>query len=192
MRFTISYLATMSERYKVKDQEENYFITLTVVKWIDIFTRDRYIHVLEDSLNHCIKEKGLIVYPYVIMPSHVHMIVGTTGKPINDIIRDLKKFTSKKIIVAINEPGESRKEWLLGTFSFLADKSKRHSNYKVWQDGFHPKIMDRVKKLEAAFNYIHYNPIEAGYVKEERHWIHSSASAYLDDGTSNVEITKWY
>lgn len=182
----------MSERYKVKDQEENYFITLTVVKWIDLFTRDRYIHILEESINYSIEEKGLQVYAYVIMPSHLHMIVGTNDKPINDIIRDLKKFTAKKFIDAINETGESRKDWLLDTFSFLANKSKRHSNYKVWRDGFHPKIMDRTKKVEAAFNYIHYNPIAAGYVKEEHHWIHSSAGAYLDNRTCNVQITKWY
>ncbi|WP_298950725.1 transposase [uncultured Nonlabens sp.] len=163
-----------------------------MVKWIDLFTRDRYVHVVEDSINHCIKEKGLLVYAYVIMPSHLHMIVGTKGQPINEIIRDLKKSTAKKIIDTINEPGESRKDWLLETFSFLANKSKRHTNYKVWKDGFHPKITDRTKKLEAAFNYIHYNPIEAGYVKEEHHWVHSSANAYLDHGTCNIQITKWF
>ena len=38
----------MSEKYKVRDQEENYFITMTIVNWIDLFTRDRYIYILED------------------------------------------------------------------------------------------------------------------------------------------------
>ncbi|GAK96717.1 transposase and inactivonated derivonativones [Nonlabens tegetincola] len=88
----------MSEKYKVRDQDENYFLTLTVVQWIDLFTRDRYIHIFEDALNYCIEEKGLVVFAYVIMPSHIHMIVGTKNKPINDIIRDLKKYTSKSFI----------------------------------------------------------------------------------------------
>jgi REP element-mobilizing transposase RayT len=182
----------MSERFKVKDQEENYFITMTIVDWIDLFTRDRYIHLLEDSMNYCIEQKGLVVYVYVIMPSHVHMIIGSKKLGINIIIRDLKKFTSKAFIGAIKEPGESRSEWLLDIFSLHAKKSKRHTNFKVWKDGFHPKIMDRTTKLEAAFNYIHYNPIEAGYVKNEQDWIHSSASAYLDGGSCPVQVTKWY
>ncbi|WP_213521861.1 transposase [Nonlabens sp.] len=182
----------MSERYKVRGQEENYFITMTIVQWIDLFTKDRYLHIVEDSLNYCIKDKGLIVFAYVIMPSHIHMIVGTKDKPINDIIRDFKKHTSKSFIDAIREPGESRKEWLLNNFSFYALKSKRHSSYRVWKDGFHPKIMDRTEKLEATFNYIHYNPVAAGYVKNEQDWVHSSASAYLDNGACPIPITKWY
>lgn len=182
----------MSERYKVKDQEENYFITMTIVDWIDLFTRDRYIYILEDSINYCIKEKGLMVFAYVIMPSHVHLIVGTQKNDLNNIIRDLKKFTSKAFIKAINEVGESRSEWLLNKFAFHAKQSKRHANYKVWKDGFHPKIMDRTEKLEAAFNYIHYNPIAAGYVKNEEDWVHSSATAYIENGKCPVEITNWY
>lgn len=182
----------MSEKYKVRDQDENYFLTLTVVQWIDLFTRDRYIHIFEDALNYCIEEKGLVVFAYVIMPSHIHMIVGTKNKPINDIIRDLKKYTSKSFIEAIKEPGESRTEWLLRTFSFFAKKSKRHTHYKVWKNGFHPKIMDRNRKIEATFNYIHYNPVAAGYVRNEHEWIHSSASAYIDGGQCPVEITKWF
>ena len=29
----------MSRKYKIRDQESLYFITLTVIQWIDIFTR---------------------------------------------------------------------------------------------------------------------------------------------------------
>lgn len=182
----------MSERYKVRDNNERYFITMTVVWWIDLFTRSRYVDVLHDSINYCIENKGLIVYAYVVMPSHVHMIVGTEDKDINDIVRDLKKFTSKQFILAIKEPGESRKEWLLDVFEYLAKNSKRHSSFKIWKDGFHPKIMDRVKKLEATFNYIHYNPVEAGYVTKEEYWRNSSIHAYLGNGDCPVKITKWY
>ncbi|ARN79269.1 transposase [Nonlabens spongiae] len=182
----------MSERYKVRDQEENYFITLTILQWIDLFTRDRYVHIVEESLNYCIEEKGLVVFAYVIMPSHIHMIVGSKGMLLNDIVRDFKKHTSKTFIEAISEAGESRTQWLLNTFSFHAQRSRRHSKYRVWKDGFHPKIMDRMEKLEATFNYIHYNPVAAGYVRNEQDWIHSSASAYMDDGSCPINLTKWY
>ena len=178
----------MSERYKVRDTEETYFITLTIVDWVDLFTRARYVDILHDAMNYCIKSKGLIIYAYVIMPSHVHMLA-TGSQPLNDIIRDLKKHTSKEFITAINEIGESRKEWLLNKFAYEAKRIKRGKNYKVWKDGFHPKIMDRTEKLEAAYNYIHYNPIAAGYVAHEQDWLASSARAYLDDSKCDVDIT---
>ena len=46
--------------YKFNDQEGMYFVTFTVVEWVDIFTREDYISIILDSLKHCQKEKGLI------------------------------------------------------------------------------------------------------------------------------------
>jgi putative transposase len=52
-----------------------YFITFTVVGWIDVFTRSRYSDVILESLAYCQENKGLEVFEFVIMPSHVHLIV---------------------------------------------------------------------------------------------------------------------
>lgn len=35
-------------------------MTLTVVEWIDIFSRPVYKHLIIDSLNYCIANKGLV------------------------------------------------------------------------------------------------------------------------------------
>ena len=45
-----------------------YFTTDTVVDWVDIFTRPRYKHIIIDSLTYCQKEKGLIIYAWVLIP----------------------------------------------------------------------------------------------------------------------------
>jgi REP element-mobilizing transposase RayT len=68
-------------------------------------------------LNYCVDVKGLIIYGWVIMSNHVHLIIGTDDMNLQDIIRDLKKYTSKSLIKAIKEnPRESRKEWMLQMF----------------------------------------------------------------------------
>ena len=41
---------------------EVYFVTDTVVDWVDIFSRPIYKHIIIDSLQYCQKEKGLIIY----------------------------------------------------------------------------------------------------------------------------------
>ncbi len=64
----------MSEKYKVIDSTAPTFITITVVDWVDLFVRPVYCNILDESLNYCIKEKGLSVYAYVYMTSHVHLI----------------------------------------------------------------------------------------------------------------------
>lgn len=70
---------------------------------------------------------------------------------------------------------------MLSKFEFEAKRTGRATNYKLWQDGFHPVILDNRKKMEQRVNYIHYNPIEAGYVLNEKDWINSSYLAYQDN-----------
>jgi len=78
---------------------EVYFVTDTVVDWVDIFSRPVYKHIIIDSLQYCQKEKGLIIYAWVLMTNHMHMIVGSSGENrVSDILRDFKKFKSKEII----------------------------------------------------------------------------------------------
>ena len=74
-----------------------YFLTITVVGWIDVFTRQSYRDFVIDSLKYCQHSKGLNIYAYVIMSNHLHMIVHSPEGKLSDIIRDFKKFTSRKI-----------------------------------------------------------------------------------------------
>ena len=118
----------MSEKYKVIDSTVPTFITITVVDWVDLFTRPVYCNILDESLNYCIKEKGLSVNAYVYMTSHIHLIVTAFDGGLQNIIRDFKKFTSKKLIEAIRQNPESRREWLLQKFNFEAQKTGRAKN----------------------------------------------------------------
>jgi REP element-mobilizing transposase RayT len=61
------------------DTENIYFLTPTVVEWIDVFTKWEYFEILADSLKYCIKNKGLVLYEYVFMTNHIHLIVGVDG-----------------------------------------------------------------------------------------------------------------
>ena len=74
---------------------ELFFITMTIVNWIDLFTRQIYFDLIIDNLNYCQNKKGLEIYEYVIMTNHVHMICLGNDKLLSDILRDFKTFTSK-------------------------------------------------------------------------------------------------
>ncbi|MFN7100562.1 MAG: transposase [Flavobacterium sp.] len=49
-------------------------------------------------MNYCIKEKGLSVHAYVYMTSHIHLIVSAFEGELQNVIRDFKKYTSKRLI----------------------------------------------------------------------------------------------
>jgi REP element-mobilizing transposase RayT len=94
-----------------------YFVSFATVNWIDVFTRDLYFSLMVESLDHCRKNKGMEIYGYCIMPSHVHLIFRSAVGDPSGLMRDLKGFTSRKIMKTIQDnPEESRREWMLWMF----------------------------------------------------------------------------
>ncbi|UOE48532.1 transposase [Mucilaginibacter sp. SMC90] len=180
----------MSRNYKFHNQEFPYFVTFTVVQWIDVFTRIEYKHILVESLKYCIKNKGLKLYAWIIMSNHVHLIIGTTDKPMQDILRDIKRHTSKTIIKAIKENlQESRRDWLLWFFERAGWKNPSNEYYQFWQAGSHPIELFGVKMIDQKLDYLHNNPVAAGWVDKPEHFLYSSAKDYAGDkGLIDIEL----
>ena len=160
---------------------ELYFITTTVVDWIDVFTRPIYKQIILDSLIYCQKEKGLDIYAWVLMSNHLHMVVGVGDdkQTISDILRDFKKYTSKKIIASIEEnPEESRKVWMLDRFWFVGNNDKKIKNYKFWQDGNNIEQIQTYEFFQQKVNYIHNNPVKQEIVERPEDYLYSSERDY--------------
>ena len=177
------------DRYPITNQHDLYFITCTIIEWVDLFTRIEYKNIIVDGFNHCILHKGLILNGWVVMSSHIHFIARCEHPcKMSDFLRDFKKFTSKKLISMIMEIPESRREWLLDKFSFAAKCSRRAENFKVWKDGNHAinlTDIDVIQKLD----YIHENPVRAGIVYLSEEYVYSSATDYAGQkGLIEIEI----
>ncbi|HEY4798967.1 MAG TPA: transposase [Bacteroidia bacterium] len=180
----------MSDKYKIDDKEGIYFVTLTAVDWVDIFTRRELKITIIDSLKYCQQNKGLIIYAWCLMHSHLHMIVGTkAGFDLSAILRDMKKHTAKEIIKKINDEPESRREWMLHRFEYAGKYLKRIKNYKVWQDGNQAKQIITSEFMKQKLDYIHNNPVEEMIVAEPQHYLFSSAMNYASEkGLIDVEL----
>ena len=61
--------------YIIHDQQAIYFLTFTIVGWIDIFTRQSYRDIVIESFRYCQQKKGLHLHAFVIMSNHVHLVV---------------------------------------------------------------------------------------------------------------------
>ena len=160
-----------------------YFLTMTVVNWIDVFTRPVYKHIIVDSLKYNHKNKGLIIYAWCLMSNHLHLIAeADEGFNLSDILRDFKKYTSKAIIKEIQDnPEESRKKWMLSEFEFAGRYNPGIQNYKFWQDGNEAKEIHSTSFIEQKLNYIHENPVVAEIVENDFEYLYSSAKNYADD-----------
>lgn len=96
-----------------------------------------------------------------------------------DIIRDLKKHTAKTILRAIAEnPQESRRDWMLWLFERAGKRNSNNSQYQFWQQHNHPIELNSNFLLNQKLQYIHQNPVEAGFVHEPKTYPYSSATDY--------------
>lgn len=180
----------MSRKYKFRDQYANYFVTFATLHWVDVFTRRSYKDILVDSLNYCVENKGLIIYGWVIMSNHVHLIIGSCDMRLEDIMRDLKKFSSKTILRSIiDNQQESRKEWMLDLFAKGGSENSNNKYYQFWQQHNHPVVLNNTDIFEQKLNYIHENPVIYGFVENAIDYPYSSARDYAGEkGFIKIEL----
>jgi putative transposase len=182
----------MSRKYKFRDQEKLYFITFTVIDWIDVFIRNEYRTIVVDSIRYCQLNKGLEVYAYCIMTSHAHLIVGTSGShKIEAVIRDLKSYTSRhirKMMENTNQLHESRREWMLKRMYDAGKYNINNKNFQFWQQHNHPIELSSNEMMDQKLEYIHLNPVAAGFVDVPEAWLYSSARDYAGTAKGPIEL----
>ena len=145
-----------------------------------MLSRKIYRDILIDSLNYCRKEKGLCIWAYVIMTNHMHCILSAKNGNLSDIIRDFKRFTATKIISSINKTPESRRDWIMKRFEFSARRNVRSSENQFWLYDSHAVELESLKFINQKMNYIHSNPVRAGWVDKPEDWMYSSARNYCN------------
>ncbi len=185
----------MPTRYHFGDPERPHFITFATVNWIDLFSREVYKNIVVESLCYCIGHKRLRLHAWVIMSNHVHLIASAeAGAELSGIMRDLKKFTSRQLIKALEDNlQESRKAWMLWLFKRAGQQNPNNTNYQLWQQDNHPIELSTKEMMEQRLHYLHHNPVKAGWVWEPQHYKYSSAIDYSSDiekGLLPVELLR--
>lgn len=153
---------------------ETYFLTFTIVEWIQIFKESSYCDIIIDNLEFYRENQGLRIHYLVIMPDHIHVIV-SSDKYIGEIVRNLKSYSAKEIIRNLKQAGDIE---ILHLLKLNKRKYKNESEYQVWQEGSHPELITTPEMLHQKINYIHFNPVKADLVQIPEQWIYSSAGYY--------------
>jgi REP element-mobilizing transposase RayT len=168
----------MSTGYQIVAQDESHFVTLQIVKWIDLFTRKIYRDIVIDSLQFCQQNKGLEIFSFVVMSNHLHLLVRSEKEELSETIRALKSYTAKKLLEAIDMEAESRREWMLNLFEYSARRNKRSGIYQLWTHENHAELVYGNPFIHSKINYIHENPVRAGIVEKAEDYLYSSARNY--------------
>lgn len=179
---------TFRDGYVIRNQHSTHFLTFTICGWIDLFTRKAYKDILLSSFDYCRKHKGLQLHGYVIMSNHVHLLA-STKEPflLSDFIRDCKAFTHREMRKFLESEQESRRHWMIHQFKYYGGRNSNNETYQIWIQDNHPEEILSPEMFYTKLNYIHENPVRAGYVTEAKHYTYSSASNY-SSGAGIIEV----
>ncbi len=125
--------------------------------------RDLFVKALE-TVRH---KYGLLVYGFVVMPEHVHLLVSEPEKGrLAQALQSLKQSVARRLALSTAEPF-----W-----------QARYYDFNVWSE----------RKFTEKLRYIHRNPVTRGLVDRAEDWVWSSFRHYLTGETCGVEIeSRW-
>lgn len=173
------------DRYRFGDPAAAHFVTLTVLQWLPLFAQPAHVEMLFGALRHHQRESGLLLYGYVIMENHCHLLARAPDLP--KVLASFKSYTAKQIVNRLSE----RQSPVLDLLAMHKARHKTDRPHQVWQEGAHPEMIEGEAMMRVKLDDIHNNPVKRGYVDEAVHWRYSSARNYQDQpGLLQVE-TQW-
>jgi len=174
------------ERYKISEGAVIYYVTFSVTQWLPIFVRQQPCMIVVDSLNHCIREKGLLVGAYVLMPTHLHAVIGDRDEDVSRLagtVNDLRKFTGRELANWCDQHGPEA--FRRATREDAGEDRDR----RIWQPSKHPEAVRSEEFLNTKIGYMHQNPVRAGLVRQPEHWRFSSAGWYASGGEEEADVS---
>ena len=150
------------------------FITTTIFEWKPVLTKTNVILIIITELQNIQSLFQLSVISYVIMPNHIHLVLGFKKiEVLSKCIQGFKSVTSRRVKKLVLPE-------LLG------------NDYRLWKPRFDDLIVHTEKQLKIKMDYIHSNPVKAGLVHKAEDWLYSSAADWLTSKQGLIKIDKDY
>ena len=161
-----------------------YFFTATILEWKALLKPDKFKDIIIRSLEFLVREKRILIYGFVIMNNHIHLIWQMLDEHLpTDVQHSFMKYTAQMMLKELRDNHTK----VLSLFRVDAKDRK----YQVWErNPLSVALYSRsvfIQKLE----YIHLNPVRAGLVAVPEAYRYSSA-AYYYTGKSEWEFLSHY
>jgi REP element-mobilizing transposase RayT len=150
-----------------------YFFTATILEWKHLLNDDKYKGIILNSLRFLVDDKRVIIFGFVIMPNHIHIIWHILDEKSKNLTQgSLLRFTAQKIKYDLREYNS---QYLEG---FKVNAKDRE--FQIWKRNplWVEILTDKV--MEQKLNYIHENPAHEKWklVENPEHYYYSSARFY--------------
>ncbi len=164
-------------RYLIDDSEYPIFVTTTIVQWIPVFSVREIAEYSLGKLEDIRRELNAIIYGYILLPSHLHVILQSHLKgTLSVFMKRWKGNTANRILAycKINN-GNWLKKFVEN--AQIHNLSKRQT-HQVWQPRFDEKAIRDDSEFIAKLNYMHGNPLKHNLVDDCQDYPYSSFADY--------------
>lgn len=144
----------------------------------------KFKDIIISSLEFIVRDKRTLVYAFVIMNNHVHIIWQMQNEHVlADVQRSFMKYTAQMMLKELrnNHPK------VLSLFRVDAKDRK----YQVWERNPLSVALYSRSVFMQKLQYIHLNPVKAGVVSLPEEYRYSSA-AYYYTGKSEWDFLSHY
>lgn len=149
---------------------DTYFTTATILNWIPLLERNDFKDIVIDSLRFAVMNKRALVYAFVIMNNHFHVVWQVlTPFTLYDVRQNMLKYTAQQIRSLLSENPD-----YYPLEKFRVDRGDR--TYQIWERNPLSIEIYSDKVLKQKINYIHNNLAKKGL--DDVSYKYSSASYY--------------
>jgi REP element-mobilizing transposase RayT len=146
-----------------------YYLTSVAHERTPVFQSDKIKQIVCDAFNNARISGVIMIFAYVIMPDHTHVITDSNRK-IRDVLRFLNGNAAKSILDYLKENDFDQSLAKLR----IQERGFKHK-YSVYQHHPNPFEIYGEDTMMQKVNYIHMNPVRAGLVDNPDDYLHSSA-----------------
>ncbi|MGA8153223.1 MAG: transposase, partial [Terriglobales bacterium] len=147
-------------------------------RWLDSRRRrDLFLRVLEQVR----QRYDFVVVGYVVMPEHIHLLIGepAKGNP-SRVMQAVKQGFARRVL------RQMRKRCVAAQGELFTAGTEH-----VWQRRFYDfNVWSERKRIE-KLRYMHRNPVKRGLVDEPEQWAWSSFRSYAYEEVGPVRINQW-
>lgn len=157
------------------DPTHLYFVTATLIEWRPLFAENAYADIVLNSLDWLRRNGRMLLFAFVLMPSHAHLLIRPQQRAIDEIVQDFGSFTAHAILKQLQV---DQRTDLLQLFS--EQRRDRRHQHSIWQD-IQAKNVYSADFLREKVEYIHNNPVDKKWrLAVSRADYHYSSARFYD------------
>ena len=154
-----------------------YFFTIVTHERTPLFGQVLNRLLLADAIDKQQAKRPFELLAYVLLPDHMHWLVSLPRGDKNYSLRigQMKENFTTEFLKSGGEEGVQTRS------------REKHRERAVWQRRFWEHLVRDENDLWNCANYIHWNPVKHGLVKQVRDWEWSSFHRFVEAGSYPID-----